>query len=411
MENQKFINKPKYYFIKNFRYNIFKLNKNKCLIFFILFNLFLFIIIYTYINKRNLMVYQNYVNSCIKLQKFNKTKLFNITNPYMSICLPVYNMEKYLERALLSIINQSFQNFEIIIINDNSNDNTINITQKYMSQDNRIKIINHNQNFGVYRSRVDAVTNSIGEFIILMDPDDMLLNKDLFLELYNYNLKNNLDIIEFSVYYKEEERTSIYYPDIHQNNHYHGFNKTFIYQPELSNIIFFDPIYKNYTSIICRTIWNKLIRKQILIKSIEYVDIDFHNQYLITADDTPLNIMCFNYANNYSNINLPGYLYNIRTNSMSRFNNGHKHDIIVTINYLLYFKFFNRYIKDFNKDINFLYHDLKIFIHILLNLKEYKLSLYNSILISFIKEIINNKNTSNEFKKMLNKFLLEFNTL
>ena len=411
MENQKFINKPKYYFIKNFRYNIFKLNKNKYLIFFVLFNLFLFIIIYTYINKINLMVYQNYVNSCIKLQKFNKTKLFHITNPYVSICLPVYNMEKYLERALLSIINQSFQNFEIIIVNDNSNDKTINITQKYMSQDNRIKIINHNKNLGVYRSRVDAVTNSIGEFIILMDPDDMILNKDLFLELYNYNVKNNLDIIEFSVYYKEEERTEIYYPDIHQNNHYHGFNKTLIYQPELSNIIFFDPVYKNYTSIICRTIWNKLIRKIILIKSIEYVDIDFHNQYLITADDTPLNIMCFNYANNYSNINLPGYLYNIRTNSMSRFNNGHKHDIIVTINYLLYFKFFNRYIKDFNKDINFLYYDLKLFIHILLNLKEYKLSLYNTILISFIKEIINNKNISNEFKKMLNKFLFEFNTL
>ena len=57
--------------------------------------------------------------------------------------------------------------------------------------------------------------------------------------------------------------------------------------------------------------------------------------------------MCFNNANNYSNINLPGYLYNIRRNSMSRFNNDNKHNIIVIINYLLYYKFFNRYIKDF----------------------------------------------------------------
>ena len=169
--------------------------------------------------------------------------------------------------------------------------------------------------------------------------------------------------------------------------------------------------YKNYSSIICRTIWNKIIRKKILIKSIEYVDVDFHNQYLITADDTPLNIMCFNNANNYSNINLPGYLYNIRRNSMSRFNNDNKHNIIVIINYLLYYKFFNRYIKDFKKDINFLYYDLRLFIPILLKLKDYKLLLYNSILFSLIKEIINNNNLSNEFKNILNKFLLDYNTL
>jgi len=217
----------------------------------------------------------------IKLNKINRTKLSKITNPYISVCFPIYNMEKYLERALLSIINQSFQNFEIILVNDNSNYNTQNIIKKYMSYDNRIKLINHNQNLGVYCSRVDAVTNSIGEFVILMDPDDMILNQDLFLELYNYNLKHNLDIIEFSVYHKEEKRTKIYYPDNHQSHHYHGFEKIIIYQPELSNIIFFNPISKNYSSIICRTIWNKLIRKTILIKSIEYIDVDFNNQYLI----------------------------------------------------------------------------------------------------------------------------------
>ena len=93
-----------------------------------------------------------------------------------------------------------------------------------------------------------------------MDPDDMILNQDLFLELYNYNLKHNLDIIEFSVYYKEEKRTKIYYPDNHESNHYHGFEKIIIYQPELSNIIFFDPISKNYSSIIKKNNFNKVNR-------------------------------------------------------------------------------------------------------------------------------------------------------
>ena len=86
------------------------------------------------------------------MQKFKKilyiiifliTKNKNITNrkPYISICLPVYNMEKYIERALLSIINQSFQDFEIIIVNDNSNDKTENIIKNLHFKENRLKII------------------------------------------------------------------------------------------------------------------------------------------------------------------------------------------------------------------------------------------------------------------------------
>ena len=94
-------------------------------------------------------------------------------------------MEKYIERSLLTIINQSFQSFEIIIVNDNSKDNTINIIKRMKLEDNRIKILNHYENKGVYSSRVDAILNAKGEYVLLMDPDDMLLNPNLFNELYN----------------------------------------------------------------------------------------------------------------------------------------------------------------------------------------------------------------------------------
>ena len=77
-----------------------------------------------------------------------------------------------------------------------------------------------------------------------------------------------------------------------------------IYQPQLSNIIFYNPKTKKYSDIICRTIWNKLIKKNILLKSINYIEKEFHNKFLITADDTPINIMNFQFANNYSKINL-----------------------------------------------------------------------------------------------------------
>ena len=98
-------------------------------------------------------------------------------------------MEKYIEQTLLSIINQSFQDFEIIIINDNSKDNTEKILYQLSQKDDRIKIIKHISNKGVYYSRMEAILNSNGIYIILMDPDDMFLNENLFLELYNYNFK------------------------------------------------------------------------------------------------------------------------------------------------------------------------------------------------------------------------------
>ena len=69
-----------------------------------------------------------------------------------------------------------------------------------------------------------------------------------------------------------------------------------------------------------------------ILKTINYIEIDFNNQYLITADDISLNMINFHFAKNYSNINLPGYLYNIRLNSMSRGMNGNKHEIITCLN-------------------------------------------------------------------------------
>ena len=382
--------------------------KNKYLFIFLFIFIFLLIIIYTFSFNIIFIKYKNYIIECNQLKKFNNTNKNNNTKPYISICLPVYNMEKYIERALLSIINQSFQNFEIIIINDNSKDNTINIIKRMKLEDNRIKIINHNENKGVYSSRVEAVLNAKGEYILLMDPDDMLLNQKLFEELFNYNLKSNLDIIEFSVYHQIEKKKTIYFPNKNELNHYHHFDKNIIYQPQLSNIIFYNPKTKKYSDIICRTVWNKLIKKNILLKSINYIEKEFHNKYLITADDTPINIMNFQFANNYSNIFLPGYLYLIRKNSMSNGKNGKKHDIIVSINYLLYYKFFFRFIKEFKKDLNYLYYDLKVSSFYLLNLKKLKVVEYIPIAINLFICIFNEKNISKEFKDYIKKIILYF---
>jgi glycosyltransferase involved in cell wall biosynthesis len=88
-------------------------------------------------------------------------------SPYVSICIPAYNMKDYLEKAIISILNQSFQNFEIIIVNDHSNDETLKVIKKLQLKDGRIKLINHLKNSGVYTSRVDSILASKGKFLIL----------------------------------------------------------------------------------------------------------------------------------------------------------------------------------------------------------------------------------------------------
>ena len=117
----------------------------------------------------------------------------------------------------------------------------------------------------------------------------------------------------------------------------------------------------------------------------------------------------FQNANNFSNIDLPGYLYNIRKNSMSRENNGIQHDIIVSINYLLFYKLFYRYIKDFKKDLNFLFYDMKLCYNYLLNIKKYKINEYIPIINTFIDLVSKSNNISIEFKEFLFNILVDKN--
>ena len=131
-------------------------------------------------------------------------------------------------------------------------------------------------------------------------------------------------------------------------------------------------------------------------------------RFLIVADDTSINILNFNYARNYSNIKLPGYLYNIRKDSMSRIDIGRKHDLWVGYNYLLYFQFFYKFLKDFKKDLNFLFYDLKLTYSFLFKFKELNATNYISKTNEFFKEI-NNDDISMNFKIFIKKIIFEIN--
>ncbi len=94
--------------------------------------------------------------------------------PKFSIIVPVYNVEKYLKECLNSIIEQSYQNIEIIVVDDGSRDNSGQILDKYAAKDNRIIAI-HQQNAGVSAARNAGLDIATGEYICFVDGDDMLM--------------------------------------------------------------------------------------------------------------------------------------------------------------------------------------------------------------------------------------------
>ena len=182
-----------------------------------------------------------------------------------------------------------------------------------------------------------------------MDPDDMFLNENLFQNLYNYNLNNKFDIIEYSVYQQIEGKKRIFSPNNHFENHFHNFPNKIITQPYLSNLLYYLPGTKNYSHTICRNIWNKMIKKKLFLYMNKIIGKEYLNKFIITADDMIMNIIIYQFAQNYSNIELPGYLYTIRKVSMSHGEGGIKLNIIRAINYYYYFKLFYKYIKNIIK--------------------------------------------------------------
>ena len=347
-----------------------------------------------------------YVTDCKKFIKYKRETIIN-DHPYIAICISAKNMQDYIEKNLLSILNQSFQNFEIIIVNDGSNDETENIINRIQSTEKRIKLLSHSKSLGVYRSRIEAIYNSKSEYILIMDPDDMYLNENLFRELYNYNLKYNLDITEFSVMHQIEGNNNIFYPKLHIANHYHNFSKSIIFQPELSNILYYLPGTNQYSRTICRNIWNKMIRSHLLIQASKYIGKNFYNQYIITTDDMMLNIIVYQFSLNFSNINLPGYLYVRRKVSMSR---GGGINLIKTRakNYVFYLLLFYKYMHEYNKDINFLFYEMKNIEKHLLIIKEYNMYKFKAILLNLISRIHHENSLSDEFQAYLRNLTLTF---
>ena len=113
-------------------------------------------------------------------------------DPIISIIVPIYNVGKYLPKCIESILNQTFKNFELILVNDGSTDNSGVVCDDYAKKDTRIKII-HKSNGGVSSARNAGLYVAKGEYIGFVDPDDYI-DKNMYEKLYRLFIDNNSDI-------------------------------------------------------------------------------------------------------------------------------------------------------------------------------------------------------------------------
>jgi glycosyltransferase involved in cell wall biosynthesis len=117
--------------------------------------------------------------------------------PKFSIIIPVYNVEKYIGKCLDSVMNQSFKNYEIIVVNDGTKDNSMDIVKNYP-----VKIITQ-KNQGLSEARNIGVRKAKGDYIIFLDSDDYI-EKDL-LKKINKSLDNNPDIVRYQIQEVDEK--------------------------------------------------------------------------------------------------------------------------------------------------------------------------------------------------------------
>jgi len=134
---------------------------------------------------------------------------FSKNNIPVSIIIPIFNCDQYLEKCLNSVVNQTLKDIQIICINDGSKDNSLEILNEFCTKDQRIEIINLNENRGQSFARNLGLDIAKGNFIGFVDADDFV-DLDYFEKLYNEAIKNDCEIVMAGIrLYKRSGKTKI----------------------------------------------------------------------------------------------------------------------------------------------------------------------------------------------------------
>lgn len=214
-----------------------------------------------------------------------------------SIIVPIYNSSGYLEYCLNSILNQSYKHFELILVNDGSSDNSLNICVNFRSKDNRIILINK-ENGGAGSARNVGLEKAVGDFIIFCDSDDY------------WNTSNFLEIVSSTIKKEEPELIIFDYKKLYNNKYEFNIERKWevIKYKEKEDILNYLMTKKKFTT---SANW-KVIKKNILIDN----NISFLEGTI--AEDMDWGMRVYSHSKEIVYIDKKFYFYRQREGSITR---------------------------------------------------------------------------------------------
>lgn len=226
-------------------------------------------------------------------------------NPTISIIVPVYNVEKCLERCIDSILSQSFCNFELLLVDDGSTDSSGIICDDYKKRDERIRVF-HEKNRGVPTARNIGMNNAIGSHLMFIDSDDCLTQGALE-KLYQEAVSSDADIVFANC-------------NIISENGNIDYHKSILQKSLMNNKDFLNYLTQNISSINFITVWNKIYKKTLI------GDKRF-DEKLLSGQDYPFNLELYPLVKKVVLLPEAYYNYYENPNSLSRFFNAFKFSI------------------------------------------------------------------------------------
>lgn len=278
-----------------------------------------------------------------------------------SIIIPVYNVEKYIEKCLMSVINQTYSDYEVIIVNDGTMDKSIQIAEKIIKDSHieNIKVINKN-NGGLGSARNVGVKYSSGEYIIFIDSDDYI-SYDMLEKINGVTTKKKYDMILFDYYCVNENEKIL--------------SRSKMYGESIMNFV----VEENRDILLkSPAAWNKVYRREF------YKEGGLCFPENVIYEDTAITRILLTRAKNVCYINQPFYYYVQRESSIVHSSSIKKMmDILVTYNELYENLFRN---KLYNEELEYIAIDTILFsIMIKINSIDYG-SEYQRVLIKYVKQ-------------------------
>lgn len=217
-------------------------------------------------------------------------------NNLISIIVPCYNVEKYIETCINSLINQSYANIEIICVNDGSTDSTKDKLVSLKNIDDRIIIIDHEKNLGLFRARVTGMHYANGDYIAFVDSDDHV-DVDYYRCLIEKANENDYDIVIGDTVHEDD-------------NGYrwiHSAYSDIIINPRYDKDVLYELLKQEGYCFIWHAVWNKIYKSNIIKEALPYFD--NINDHLIMGEDVLFSCIFHYYAKSYAKADYAYYFY------------------------------------------------------------------------------------------------------